>query len=331
MTDDELMVTCDTKSVSKEDVKNRVDEYLTASKLGRMAFVAGDVQLAKDRFNLAMSLELQIELENNVDFGVTGGLLREELQSRYPENEAKSNDSDGRISSVLSRLQEVFEYADEMAGMHPKSAKWYSIMGSCLCVINEWDKAVIVYREGLKACPGDKRLSNSLKSLEKLNSSTSTLGASNKRGTIEQLINFKFSTHMNTDREVQPNKDLKPKLRPVNKIDQQQFKRLSLTSESAIKAHPLLSASTNFELSRKQSEKSEHPRSRSKSASATARIRRSSRPFTHSHKVEQHGSWNSLFSPMVQSLSLEGFNSRTVQTMRIFNTSFTQYNPIYYT
>lgn len=67
---------------SKGEVKVRVDQYLTTCGLGLLALRAGDVQLAKDRFNFAMDLELLSEMESTTDFGVTGELLRNELVSR---------------------------------------------------------------------------------------------------------------------------------------------------------------------------------------------------------------------------------------------------------
>ena len=309
--DCDLMVDFEKRCASKEEIKTRMDQYLTATKLGRMAFVAGDIQLAKDRFNLAMSLEMQTEFENNVDFGVTGGMLREELATRCGTG---SLDSDvyARFGDILSRLLQVFEHGDRMVGKRPKQPKWYLVMASCLSAVNEWDKAETVYKEGLKACPGNLDLLKAMHSLKKVNEILSEL--STKAGVkklssgsnIDELslssspkLNFEFNF---TD-EGSPLQE--HKLRPVNKIDKRKFGSLPVNSLS-------LSASLSRRFSSPRSE-SNH-RFRSKSVTAVTNIRHPSKRFSLAQNWNKH---TMCFSPLIQSEKLEEhFSSRTLRTMR---------------
>ena len=302
------------QSISKEEIKIRIDQYLTASKLGRMAFVAGDVQLAKDRFNLALSLEMQTELENNTDFGVTGGLLRDEMLSRCG-NEPESDDFD-RFGGILSRLLQVFEHADGMVVTGPKHAKWYVIMGSCLCVVNEWDKAEVVYKEGLKACPGNKDILKSLQSLRNITETMSHLMS--KAG-----INKSFPSMWNGDQyPIMNDTDgggsvTEPKLRPVNKIEKKRY--ASLPENTIMTTDTRTRKLSHSRIS--QEARQVQLRSKSLVVMNNGKLSpKSTKRLSLSQKWNEHAVWKSMFSPVIQSVKLEeGFSSRTLRTMRNIN------------
>ncbi len=313
--DCDLTVDFEKRSASKEEIKTRVDQYLTATKLGRMAFVAGDIQLAKDRFNLAMSLEMQTDFENNVDFGVTGGMLREELATRCGTRNVDS-DVYARFGDILSRLLQVFEHGDRMVGKHPKQPKWYLVMASCLSAVNEWDKAETVYKEGLKACPGNLDLLKAVHSLKKVNEILSELSTKAGVKKLSPGSNIdesprssspKLNIEFNFTDEGSPIPE--HKLRPVNKIDKRKFGSMPVNSLS-------LSAS----LSRRFSSRPEsNHRFRSKSVTAVTNIRHPSKRFSLAQNWNKH---TLCFSPAIQSEKLEEhFSSRTLRTMRTIASS----------
>lgn len=164
--DDDLILEDDsTEPQTLSFLQTRLDQYLTASQLGRLAYKAGDIQLATDRFNLALDIELQVELESFNDFGVTGQLLREELQKRKLSTGNKQTPS---YNKVLEKMQTMYEHADIACALDPTESKWYLQMGGALCVINEWDKATTIYEEGLCYCPQDTLLKAASNRLTKL-------------------------------------------------------------------------------------------------------------------------------------------------------------------
>ncbi len=173
------------ESEARERIKTRVDEYLTASKLGRLAFIAGDVQLSRDRFNLAMDLEYQTEIESTGDFGVTGGMLREELLSRTEnksDNEITSA-TDSRLVDTLSKLQKIFITADEKAAFNTADTQSYLLMGAALSMVGEWDKAESVYKEGMAASlTENKELKGALQRLNILRDTIDLVGGDKDEG-----------------------------------------------------------------------------------------------------------------------------------------------------
>ena len=166
-------------SEARDCIKIRVDEYLTTSKLGRHAFIAGDIQLAKDRFNLAMNLEFLTEIESTGDFGVTGGMLRKEMLSRTEQkhdNEVMSV-SDKKLADILSKLQKIFVTADEKAAMNTADTRSFLSMGAALSMIGEWDKAESVYKEGMAASLTENvELKGALQRLNKLRDTINLVG-----------------------------------------------------------------------------------------------------------------------------------------------------------
>ncbi len=305
-------------STSKEEIKTRIDQYLTTSKLGRMAFVAGDVQLAKDRFNLAMTLEMQTELENNTDFGVTGGLLREEMSSRAGGKDSESDDFD-RFGGILSRLLQVFEHADGMVAKNPKDAKWYIIMGSCLCMVNEWEKAEVVYKEGMKACPGNKDIQKSLQSLRKLTETTSHLISKTGSNSIWNGNDDNYSTgtsnFIDGGRHSLPTE---PKLRPVNVIEKKRHGSLPATTATDAQLNSCSATKMRLGSISKISQETRQLRSKSLMVMNNGKLSpKSAKRFSVSQQWNEHAVWKSSFSPVIQSVKLEeGFSSRTMRTMR---------------
>ena len=155
-------------------LQTRLDQYLTASELGRLAYQAGDLQLATDRFNLAIDIELQVEMESINDFGVTGQHLRHELHKLKSSSESLS--SSEPCSEVLKKLQLLYERADASATLNPNEPKWYLLMAGALCVVNEWEKAAKIYDEGITNCPQDPMLLAASNRLTKLNGMMALLG-----------------------------------------------------------------------------------------------------------------------------------------------------------
>jgi hypothetical protein len=168
--DDDLLVDSDEDDIRNDQrasLQSRLDQYLNASKLGRMAYEAGDVKLATDRFNLALDMELQLEVESFNDFGLTGQLLREELAKRKLTFVSAEED-DKPCRKILRNLRSVYERANASSMSNPTDPRRYLEMGSALCLINEWDKAGKVYEEGLMYCPQNKDLLKAIQSLSKL-------------------------------------------------------------------------------------------------------------------------------------------------------------------
>lgn len=169
-------------------LQSRLDQYLTASELGRLAYQAGDIQLATDRFNLAIDIELQVELESFNDFGVTGQHLRQELHKleSASKTEGKASPSPPICSEVLKKLQVLYERADDSATLNPKNPKWYLEMAGALCVVNEWDKAAKIYEEGLSHCPQNPALLAASNRLTKLQDMMNLLGDKVEKGNTPQ-------------------------------------------------------------------------------------------------------------------------------------------------
>lgn len=169
--DDDLIVEDVESTRQAVSLQTRLDEYLNASKLGRLAYQAGDVRLATDRFNLALDIELQVELESFNDFGVTGQILRQELQKKAldPLDQPPYN-------SILNKLKALYENADIASALDPSEPKWYIQMGAALCILNEWEKAKRIYREGLSRCSENLPIQKELNRLNKIEEMMNLLG-----------------------------------------------------------------------------------------------------------------------------------------------------------
>ena len=153
---------------STESIITWVEEYLTASKYGRLAYQAGDRQLATDRFNLALDIELQAELDSMGDFGVTGNRLRQELQARSNGRQRLQTKSTQRYSVVLGKLKRAYERAAEGAsrGNNATDPIHFLHMGAALCCVNEWEKARKTYQDGIACCGECKELTHALDQLD---------------------------------------------------------------------------------------------------------------------------------------------------------------------
>ena len=161
-------------STHAEELTTRVDEYLSVTRLGREAFVDGDLKLAKDRFSLSMNIELNTDLECVCDptVGRATGELKLELQTRcgFLQTLAGVKRKE-RYSKVLSNLEQVFVKADEKTSKSPNDPKPYLQMASALIVVNEWEKAKQVYADGISCCPDDcEELRRGLDRLNKIES-----------------------------------------------------------------------------------------------------------------------------------------------------------------
>ena len=160
-----------------EELANRVDEYLSVTRLGRQAFAEGDLKLAKDRFSLSMDIELHTDLECICDstVGRATGELRHELQTRFngsPQLLAGARRRD-RYSKVLGNLEQLFLKAEQKITSSPSDPQSYLLMASALIVVNEWSKAKSVYKEGIANCPDNTaELERGLERLNKVESVT---------------------------------------------------------------------------------------------------------------------------------------------------------------
>ena len=163
-------------STRSEELSTRVEEYLRVTRLGREAFVDGDLKLAKDRFSLSMNIELNTDLECVCDptVGKATGELRHELEARFngfsrllaagsnPDTHRKD-----RYRRVMDNLLQVFLQAEEKMAQCPSEPGAYLQMASTLIVVNEWEKAKQVYYEGMSNCPD--RCDELEQGLERLN------------------------------------------------------------------------------------------------------------------------------------------------------------------
>lgn len=318
---------------SREVIKERVDQYLTATRLGRMAFIAGDIQLAKDRFNRAMSLEMQTEFENNGDFGVTSSLLREEMVTRCnsPTDGGTTATSPSstphcvydRLGNMLCRLSQIFEHADSMLGKRPDNPKWYLVMASALCMINEWGKAEIVYKEGLKACPDDKGLHQSLRSLHKVMDSINELTKKAGHNTSSTGSDYENSQYLAMNiistMTTPATSSTMGNRRPVNKVVRRKFG--SLPSSDSLKVSATAPMSKKIVYGSQTLTPPLSPRSRSQSLIPSNKTKHYHMAKRFSvQQLNQQSLWQSLFSPTLQAQLLgKSFSSKTLETMRTIN------------
>lgn len=315
--DDEFITEDD--SQIKESLHNRLDQYLTASQLGRLAYKAGDIQLATDRFNLALDIELQVELESFNDFGVTGEILRQELEKRVGFQPTQKDD-ESLYSKVLPKLQNLYDRADFAAAMNPSQSKWYIQMGGALCLLNEWEKARKIYEEGLRHNPQDLSLQTALHRLNKVDDLMKLLGECKVSNDSSITLRRPSSTSQSDDetdgnvpRSRSFTQDNIKKKRKVNHRTMSPLARMSLLSES-----PLEIGTVSVSPTRKRA--------------SVFNIFRKNKSITASHSYEdlaksskqeyrERSAWKSLFTTSVCSLQLSesSLGSRTIQSMRAIN------------
>lgn len=158
----------------KQCVSATMDEYVAASTEGRQAFSHGNLKVAVTDFNHALAIELQTELDclYDTNIGFMSGLVRSEVDSRLLQVH-KSSRSSVKCSRILGQLRETFYKAAEGVERKHTESKWYLQMGAALVMINEWEKAKIVYAEGISICKDRKALKQALKNLIKIDQMTS--------------------------------------------------------------------------------------------------------------------------------------------------------------
>ena len=177
-TGSQCSVTSSMASADKDDaptpetVSAKLDDYVSASKKGRAAYVKGDVGAAVTQFNQALNLELETELECLYDtsIGFVSGLVKQEVNSRLqssPKHQAVN------CAKILSQLSVVYDKANTKSLKKPTEPKWYLRMGAALCLINEWEKAKLVYKEGVNMCKDKRELKQVLKKLTQIEQITS--------------------------------------------------------------------------------------------------------------------------------------------------------------
>lgn len=160
-------------SPTPETVSAKLDDYVMASKEGRAAYARGDLNTAVTQFNQALSLELQTEFECLYDasIGFVSGLVKKEVNSRLQSSPRHTTASG--CSKLLDQLSVVYDQANFKSQKKPTEPRWYLRMGASLCVINEWEKAKLVYKEGINMCKDKKELKQALKKLTQIEQITS--------------------------------------------------------------------------------------------------------------------------------------------------------------
>lgn len=155
-----------------ETVSAKLDDYVTASKKGRAAYVSGDMGAAVTQFNQALNLELETELECLYDtsIGFVSGLVKQEVNSRLQSSPRHQGANCGKI---LNQLSVIYDKANTKSLKKPTEPKWYLRMGAALCLINEWHKAKLVYKEGINMCKDKRELKQALKKLTQIEQITS--------------------------------------------------------------------------------------------------------------------------------------------------------------
>ena len=171
--EDEEIEDSDNGMPSPKSIGVVMDEYVSASFVGRSSYASGDILSAVTQFNEALGIELQTELEclYDTNLGFVSGLVRREVQSRM--NDSPVHSADKSCKKILNQLGDVYIKASNESDHHPSKSKWYMRMGAALCVINEWEKAKQVYKEGINMCRDKKDLKTALKNLIKLEQITS--------------------------------------------------------------------------------------------------------------------------------------------------------------
>lgn len=314
--DDEFITEDD--SQIKESLHNRLDQYLTASQLGRLAYKAGDLQLATDRFNLALDIELQVELESFNDFGVTGELLRQELERRVGFEPTQKDDK-SLYSKVLPKLQNLYDRADFAAAMNPSQSKWYIQMGGALCLLNEWEKARKIYEEGLRHNPHDLSLQTALHRLNKVDDLMKLLGEYKVSNDSPKIVRRPSSTSQSdeeTDGTVPRSRSFtQDNIKKKGKINRTMspLARMSLLSESpleigTVSVSPTRKRASVFNIFKKKSINASH---------SYEDLAKSSKK----QEYRERSAWKNLFTSTMCSLQLSesSLGSRTIQSMRAIN------------
>lgn len=171
--DEDFTEDTDTGIPSPKSISVIMDEYVSASIVGRSSFASGDILSAVTQFNEALGIELQTELDclYDTNLGFVSGLVRREVQSRM--NDSPVHSGEKSCKKILNQLADSYIKASKETDKHPSKSKWYLQMGAALCVVNEWEKAKQVYKEGINMCRDKKDLKTALKNLIKLEQITS--------------------------------------------------------------------------------------------------------------------------------------------------------------
>lgn len=158
---------------SRESVSSALDDYISASTEGREAFTLGDLHTAVKHFDHALDIELQTELECLYDtsIGFMSGLVRSEVNARL--HQQNSMEYSVKCERILKHLSGNFSKALQGMSKKHSNPKWFLQMGAALVVVNEWEKAKLVYTEGMNCCKDRKALKLALKNLIKIEQMTS--------------------------------------------------------------------------------------------------------------------------------------------------------------
>ena len=156
---------------SPSTISASMDDYARSAKVAKAALACGDIKTAVDQFDRALSIELQTEMDCLYDtsLGFVSGLVRQEVDSRLMGSPRYSAGPPS-CNVVLEQLAAVYSDTERQLARRPTEAKWYLRMGTCLCVVNEWEKARKIYTEGLNMCKDKdkKELTRALKNLTRI-------------------------------------------------------------------------------------------------------------------------------------------------------------------
>lgn len=153
-------------SPSPGAISAALDEYVSASKDGRAAFASGDIPSAVSQFDQALDIELQTEMKCLYDtsIGMVSGLVRKEVDSRLHTKDTPATHCD----KILDELTTVYKQACTHVAVNPQDPNYYITMGAALCIVNQWEKAKLVYKEGINMCKDKVALKAALKQLVKM-------------------------------------------------------------------------------------------------------------------------------------------------------------------
>ena len=153
-------------SPSPESIRATLDMYVSSAKIGREAYVKGDLRSAVHQFDHALALELQTEMDCIYDpsIGMVSGLVRQEVSQRFQKGVSPTNS----CARVMKTLLQDYTACIEKVKNKPTDPKLYLRMGAALCCVDEWEKAEKIYSDGLQACKDRKGLKLALKKLQRM-------------------------------------------------------------------------------------------------------------------------------------------------------------------
>lgn len=253
--------------------------------------------------------------------------------------------SDQRLKRTLAKLQAVFIAADEKAALNTADEDSYLIMGAALSMIGELEKAETVYKEGMAASPSGKcpKLSEAMRKLDKLKDMMSLVGYAQQplvpQNNARQKSADSITLHF-------PKKSKRPHVKsvvfeePMGGVPRSRSFSSDFTDSSPNNLtllgspvrekpplSPLVGAGKYSPITRRKSalskifkrEKTKRPKSVFFNLSPSHSIEDLTETFDHEGIWRKRSTWKNLFEFDRIKESLKGFDSRTIQTMRVMH------------